>query len=158
MTNGSDGFSSTTSYTNSLDNGLTPYTSTTGKGLSDPIAVIPKPSGSSLGYLQDLGKSFSFLNPHYHFPSFWSWSLTYEIAPTKRDAFSVSYIGNRVPNNPENNNINQISPQWNAQCDIERGGKLADTPLPTRSPTHIQGKSDFAGGDYYSPDAISGSY
>ncbi len=36
--------------------------------------------------------------------------------------FSVSYVGNRVPNNPENININQISPQWNAQCDVERGG------------------------------------
>jgi len=164
-TNGSDGFSSTTSYTNSLNNGLTPYTAGPGPygtypdpnalGLKNPIAVIPKPSGSSLGYLQDLGKSFSFLNPNYHFPSFWSWSLTYEIAPTRRDAFSVSYIGNRVPDNPENNNINQISPQWNAQCDIERGGKSSNC-YNVANP--YQGKSDFAGGDYYSPDTISGSY
>jgi hypothetical protein len=154
-TNGSDGFSSSTSYTNSLNNGLTPYTSTTGQGLSNPIPAIPKPDGAKLGYLQDLGKSFSFLNPNYHFPSFWSWSLAYEIAVSKHDVVSVSYVGNRVPNNPENNNINQIAPWWNAQCDIERGGnsnKCGNVANP------FQGKSDFAGGDYYSPDAIPGSY
>ena len=45
-TNGSDGFSSSASYTNSLNNGLTPYTATTGQGLSNPIPVVPQPSGS----------------------------------------------------------------------------------------------------------------
>jgi len=158
-TNNSDGFSSSTSYTNSLNNGLTPYTSTTGQGLSNPISVIPKPDGAKLGYLQDLGKSFSFLNPNYHFPSFWSWSLAYEIAVSRHDVVSVAYVGNRVPNNPENNNINLISPQWNAQCDVERGGnrQLCDAASgQVKNP--FQGKSDFAGGDYYSPETISGSY
>jgi hypothetical protein len=159
-TNGSDGFSSSTSYTNSLNNGLTPYTSTTGQGLSNPIPVIPKPDGAKLGHLQDLGKSFSFLNPNYHFPSFWSWSLSYEVALTKHDVVSVSYVGNRVPNNPENNNINQIAPWWNAQCDIERGGNpnICNNSAIGKVKNPFQGKSDFAGGDYYSPDTISGSY
>jgi hypothetical protein len=51
---------------------------------------------------------------------------------------SVSYVGNLVPNNLENNNINQISPAWNAQCDVERGGnrQRSATALPARSPTH----------------------
>jgi hypothetical protein len=109
--------------------------------------------------LQDLGKKISFLNPNYHFPSFWSWSLAYEIAPTRHDVFSVSYVGNRVPDNPENNNINQISPAWNAQCDIERGG---DRQLCDGSAGQVtnpfQGNSYFAGSDYYSPNTISGSY
>jgi len=160
MTNGSDGFSSKTNYTNSLNNGLTPYTSTTGQGLSNPISVVPKPSGASLGYLQDLGKSFSFLNPHYQTPSFWSWSLNYEMAVTKHDVFSVSYVGSRVPNNQENDNINQISPQWNAQCDVERGGdhNICDSSATGQSTNPFQGKSAFAGGDYYSPGTLSKSY
>jgi hypothetical protein len=160
MTNGSDGFSSKTNYTNSLDNGLTPYTSTTGQGLSNPIPVVPKPSGASLGYLQNLGKSFSFINPHYQTPSFWSWSLSYEMAVAKHDVFSVSYVGSRVPNNQENDNINQISPQWNAQCDVERGGdhNICDNSATGQTTNPFQGKSAFAGGDYYSPGTLSKSY
>jgi hypothetical protein len=167
ITNGSDGWGSWTNYTNSLDNGLTPYTavnhpsgSSTPQGLSNPIPIVPKQSEASLGYLQDLGKSFSFANPNYQTPSFWSWSLAYEMAVTKHDVFSISYVGTRVPNNPENNNINQISPQWNAQCDAERGGNpdtCNNAPIgKVKNP--FQNKSDFAGGDYYSPDTISGSY
>jgi hypothetical protein len=156
--NGSDGFSGSTSYTNSLNNGLTPYTSTTGQGLGNPIPVVPQPSGASLSYLQDLGKSFSFLNPNYHIPSFWSWSLNYEIAPTRRDAFSVSYIGNRVPNNPENNNINQISPAWNAQCDVERGGnrQLCDGSAGQIANPFL-GLSAFGGSSYYNSTTLSKS-
>jgi hypothetical protein len=159
ITNGADGFSSSTNYTNSLNNGLTPYTATTGQGLSNPIPVIPQSSGASLGYLQDLGKKISYANPNYHFPAFWSWSLAYEIAVSKRDIVSVGYVGNRVPNNPENNNINQISPEWNAQCDVERGGNhnLCDTATGQVA-NPFQGKSAFAGGDYYSPNTLPSSY
>lgn len=157
-TNGSDGFSSSTSYTNSLNNGLTPYTATTGQGLSNPIPVVPQPSGSSLGYLQDLGKSITFFNPNYHIPSFWSWSLTYEVAPTKHDMISVSYVGNRVPNLPENININQISPQWNAQCDVERGGnrQLCDGPAGQVTNPFV-GIAAFGGSGYYNSTTISRS-
>lgn len=156
--NGSDGFSSSASYTNSLDNGVTPYTSTTGQGLSNPIPVVPQPSGASLGYLQDLGKSFSYYNPNYKIPGLWSWSLSYEIAPTRRDTFSVSYVGNRVPNNPESANINQISPQWNAQCDVERGG---DRQLCDSSTGQIANPflniGGFAGTGYYNSTTLSKS-
>ena len=156
--NGSDGFSSSASYTNSLDNGVTPYTATTGLGLSNPIPVVPLPSGASLGYSQDLGKSFSFLNPNYQIPALWSWSLTYEMAPTKHDVFSVSYVGNRVPNNPESTNINQISPQWNAQCDIERGGDRQLCDSSTGQITNpFQGIAGFAGTGYYSSNTLSKS-
>jgi hypothetical protein len=158
MTNNADGFSGSTSYNNSLNNGLTPYTATTGQGLSNPIAVVPLPTGSSLGYLQDLGKSFSFINPNYQTPAFWSWSLTYEIAPTRHDAFSVSYIGNRVPNNPENNNINEISPTWNAQCDVERGGnrQLCDGSAGQIANPFL-GIAAFGGSSYYNSTTLSKS-
>ncbi len=156
--NGSEGFSSSASYTNSLNNGLTPYTSTTGQGLSNPIPVVPQPSGSSLGYLAGLGKSFTFLNPNFRIPGLWSWSLTYEIAPTRRDIFSVSYIGNRVPNNPTDTNINPISPQWNAQCDVERGGnrQLCDSATGQIANPFL-GISGFAGTGYFNSSTISKS-
>jgi hypothetical protein len=157
-TNGSDGFSSSTSYTNSLDNGLTPYTSTTGQGLSNPIPVVPQPTGSSVGSLEDLGKSITFFNPNYHIPSLWSWSLAYEMAVTKHDVVSVSYVGNRTPNLPENNNINQISPQWNAQCDVERGGnrQLCDGAAGQIANPFL-GIAAFGGSSYYNSTTLSKS-
>ena len=153
-----DGFSSSASYTNSLDNGVTPYTATTGQGLANPIPVVPQPTGSSLGYSQDLGKSFSFYNPNYQIPALWSWSLAYEIAPTRSDVFSVSYVGSRVPNNPESTNINAISPQWNAQCDVERGGdrQLCDGDAGQIANPFI-GISGFSGTSYYNATTLSKS-
>jgi hypothetical protein len=158
-TNGSDGFSSSTSYTNSLNNQLTPYTATTGQGLSNPIPVIPQPSGASLGYLQDLGKSFSYFNPRYHIPAFWSWSVAYEVALTKHDVVSVSYVGNRTPNLPENNNINMISPLWNAQCDVERGGNpnICNNTATGQVANPFLGISAFGGSSYYNSTTLSGS-
>jgi hypothetical protein len=72
---GSDGFSTSTSYISTMDNGMTPYTgcstgslsagTCSGPGFTNPIATVLQPTGSSLGYLQDLGSSLSFYNPHY---------------------------------------------------------------------------------------------
>ena len=156
--NGSDGFSSFTPYTNSLDGGVTPFTAQNGgQGLGNPIPVVKKPTGSSLGYLQDLGNSFSFTNPHYQRPQFWQYSLTYEIAPTKNDIVNVSYVGNRVPNQPESTNINIGSPQWNAQCDVERGGnrQLCDNPTYADIANPFQGIPAFEGSSYYTASVIS---
>jgi hypothetical protein len=154
--NGSDGFSNSTSYTNSLDGGITPYTATTGQGLSNPIPVVKRPTGSSLGYLQDLGSSPSFTNPNYKHPALWQYSLTYEITPTKRDLFGVSYVGNRVPNNPERTNINIGSPQWDAQCDIERGGnrQLCDNHPKYDIANPFLGVPAFAGSSYYNSTGL----
>ena len=154
--NGSDGFSSSASYTNSLNNGLTPYTATTGQGLSNPIPVVPLPSGASLGYLQDLGKSFSFYNPNYKIPGLWSYSVTYEIALSKRDMVSVGYVGTRVPNNPESTNVNPISPSWNAQCDVERGGNPNVCNTATGQVANpFLGIAAFGGTSYYNSTTIS---
>ncbi len=156
--NGSDGFSNTTQYTNSLDGGVTPYTATNGGlGLSDPIAVVKMPTGSSLGYLQDLGSNITYTNRNYHLPSFWQYTVTYEIAATKDDVISASYVGNRVPNQPENTNINIGSPQWNAHCDVERGGnrQLCDDPTYGDIANPFQNVAGFEGSGYYSSSVIS---
>lgn len=158
-TNGSDGFSSYSSYTNSLDNGITPYTASTGLGLSNPIPIVSQPAGASRGYMQDLGQSFSFVNPHYKIPAFWSYSLTYEAALTNRDVISVSYVGNRVPNNAVSDNINHVSSQWNAQCDVERGGDrhICDDTATGQIANPFVGIAGFAGSSYYTSPIISKS-
>jgi hypothetical protein len=150
-TNNADGFSSYTPYTNSLDNGVTPYTATTGQGLSNPYSAIAKPLGSSNGYLQDLGSNITFLNPKFHVPSLWSYSLTYEVALSRRDVVNVSYVGNRVPNNPVSDDINHISPTWNAQCDIERGGNrlICDDTATGQVANPFVGIHGFEASSYY---------
>ncbi len=155
-TDSTDGFSASTTYTNSLNGGLTPYTSTTGQGFSDPLATIIQPNGNSLGLLQDLDKGISFYNHNYHVPILWNYSLTYEAQLTKRDTISLAYVGNRVPNGAVTNNINNTTPQYNAQCDLERGG----TPVPCSSPANqianpFLGLSAFAGTGFYNSTTIS---
>jgi hypothetical protein len=80
------------------------------------------------------------------------------MAVSRRDVFSVSYIGNRVPNLPENININQIAPQWNAQCDVERGGnrQLCDGSSGQIANPFL-GIAAFGGSGYYNSTTLSKS-
>ena len=158
-TDSTDGFSSSTSYNNSNNGGLTPYTATNGGyGFSEPIPTLIQPSGSSLGYMQDLDKGISFTNPNFHVPVLWNYSLTYEAQITKRDTINVAYVGNRVPNGTVTNNLNMSSPQYNAQCDLERGGNpaLCSSPL-NQIANPFLGVAAFAGTGYYTSTTISKS-
>ena len=134
-TNGTTGFSTSSAYGNSVDNGVTPYTAcpqgtstpgypncTGGLGLANPIPLVAKPLGSALGYSVNVGNGITYTNPHYQLPRFWDYSMWYQYAVTKRDVVSVGYVGNRIPNNPVTYNQNLASPQWNANCDVERTG------------------------------------
>lgn len=157
--NGTDGFSSYTNYTNSLNGGVTPYTATTKLGLSDPIPTVNKPTGASLGYLQDLGDGFNFYNPHYKIPSLWSYSMTYEVGLTQHDVADISYVGNIVPDSPVSFNINHVSAGWDAMCDVERGGNhhICDDISTGQIANPFKGISAFEGTSYYSADTLSKS-
>ncbi|MDR3738579.1 MAG: carboxypeptidase regulatory-like domain-containing protein [Terracidiphilus sp.] len=157
--NSSAGFSASTSYTNSLDNGITPYTATTGQGLSNPFPTFQQPTGSSLGYMQNLGQSFSFINPQLHVPSSWNYNLLFEIAPTRRDIVTLGYVGNRQPNELVSDNINLYSAQWKAQCDIESGGNrhLCDDPDKGYVANPYFGMPEFAASYYGTNPTLSKS-
>ena len=164
---GTDGFTSSTSYIASNDNGITPYTACatgsvnagtcSGPGLTDPISTIIKPTGSSKGYLEDLGDSTSFRNPREQVPAIWSYSLTYEAGITKNDTLNVSYVGNHEPNAAVTDNINRNSPSWNAQCDIERGGNhsYCDNTSTGYITNPFKGVAGFKGTSYYTNSVMS---
>lgn len=169
-TNGTSGFSASTSYTNSLDGGITPYTATTAQGLSNPIPTVLKPTGSSLGALQSIGgNSLSFWNPKYHIPAQWNYSLSFEWAPTKYDTLEVAYVGDRSPNNGISDDLNHISPAWNAACDVERtplyGSYSAtngihhycDDTSTSQIANPFRGVAQFNGTGYYSSSTLSKS-
>ena len=158
-TNGNDGFFSSTSYIASTNNGLTPYTATNGGGFTDPIATVVQPTGASLGLLQDVGKSITFTNPHLHIPAFWNYSMELQGQLTKHDTVTIAYVGNRVPNGTVTNNLNKISPQWNAQCDLERGGNhnLCDSSTTGQIVNPFLGIAAFQGTGYYNSSTLSKS-
>jgi hypothetical protein len=165
--NGQAGFSTTTSYVDSIDNGLTPYTVSSGEGLANPYAAVNQPVGSSQGYLTNLGNSFTFMNPKYKIPSFWNYSLTYEVALSKHDVVTASYVGNLTPDGATDDNINHPSSAFYQQCNGEAVGFNAANPVrlacqnvsasnPVGSVVNpFQGVAAYAGSGYYSPQYIS---
>jgi Carboxypeptidase regulatory-like domain len=164
-TNGNAGFATSTNYVPSLDGGLTPYTATTGQGLSNPFQAVTQPTGASLGYLTSLGNGFTFYNPRYHIPQFWNYNLTLEAAVTKHDVVSIGYVGNIVPDGPVTDNINHPSAAFYQQCNGEAVGWASDPRLICDNqsasntqgfePNPFQGVAAFAGSGYYGPALIS---
>jgi hypothetical protein len=151
-TNSNVGFSATTNYTNSLDNGVTPY-----GHLSDPFSSFVKPTGSSLGYLTGLGGSFSFTNPNYRIPRLLQYSVSVQRALSSRDVIDLSYSGTTTQNLDGSDNINHISPTLQASCDIERGGnrQVCDSTATGQVNSPFYQVPAFSGTSYYSTKTIS---
>lgn len=170
---GQSGFATSTSYTSSCDNGEKPFTGDTttdcagaGLGLANPIPIVNQPVGARNGYYQNLGQGINFINPNYHIPALWSYSLTYEAALSRRDTASVSYVGNISPDLPVAYNINSPSTSFYAQCDAFRAGFSGNSADPTylkcqNSATQVAnpflGLNGFQGSGYYgNPTVYSG--
>jgi hypothetical protein len=129
------GYSANTGYVNSTDGGLTPYTATTGQGLSNPIPFIEQPTGYSLGYETGLGNSsYTFYNPKYRIPQFWNYSMTLEAAVTKHDVVQIAYVGNLAPDEAVTNNLNHVSPQSLERCNGEAVGWSSPSVTWTSGP------------------------
>jgi hypothetical protein len=151
--NGNGGFASSTSYTNSLNNGITPY-----GHLSDPYPSFVQPLGSSQGLATGAGGSLSFINPNYRIPSVWQYSVSVEQLLTSRDTLDISATSTRAHGLPGSDDINHVSAAYYAQCDVERGGnrQLCDGsgyPAKVANPFYQVGA--FKGTSYYSTSTIS---
>jgi len=151
-TDSTAGFSSTTNYTNSLNNGLTPY-----GHLSDPFPTFVKPTGPSLGYLTGLGGTFSFTNPRYQIPRLLQYSVSVQRSLTSRDIVDLSYSGTRTQNLDASDNINHISPTLQASCDVERGGnrQVCDSTATGQVQNPFYQVAAFSGTSFYSTQTIS---
>jgi len=130
---GLTGFSANTTYIASLNNGQTPnpYANI---GNPFPQGVTPI-TGSSAGLLTALGQGGTFpgfYDPSYKEQSYWGYSFGFQQQLTSHDVWGVSYVGSRTYNlSPVNTintsytigtDINQISPAWQSQCDLQSGG------------------------------------
>ncbi len=158
--NGNGGFSSTTNYTNSLDNGITPY-----GHLSDPFPSFVKPLGASAGLATGVGGGISFVNPNYRIPSVWQYSASVEQLLTKRDTLDISFSSTRAHGLPGSDDLNHISAAFQAQCDVNRGAPngarvtYCDSATSTQAnaPNPFIGAAGFLGTGYYSTATIKAS-
>ncbi len=155
------GFSSTTSYVNSPNGGLTPtnWNASTGccfgGNFNDPFPSITQPTGSSLGLLTSLGTGPSYLNPNFQIPNVWQFSFGIEEQFTRNDILELSYVGNRAPNNETSQNIDHWAASALAQCNVQMGGRheVCDNTY-SQDPTAIYG---YVPNPYYHIAAFAGS-
>lgn len=151
-----NGFSSSTSYVNSPNGGLTPINAPNfGGNLSDPFPSITQPTGSSLGLLTNLGNGQSYLNPNFQIPNVWQYSIGIEQQFTRNDTMELSYVGNRGPNNETSQNINHWNGQQEALCNVQMGGRheVCDNTY-SQDHTAILG---YVPNPYYHVPAFAGS-
>ena len=150
-----NGFTSSTAYTSSLNNGITPY-----GNLANPFPTFVQPTGPSLGLATSVGGGLTFVNPNYKIPAVWQYSASVEQLLTKRDTLDISVSSTRAYGLPGSDDINHVSTAWYAQCDVERGGnrQLCDgTAAPAKVTSPFYNVSAFAGTAYGSTSTISSS-
>lgn len=106
----SEGFSASTTYTSSTNNGLTPPTNT----LSNPFpGGFAQATGSSQGASTFLGQAISFLAPVQHDPYSERWNLGLQHSLTGSTLFEVLYQGNHSLHLPiAQQNLNAIRTQY----------------------------------------------
>jgi hypothetical protein len=149
------GYSSTTTYTGTLDGGVTPL-----NNLSNPFPTFQAPLGNCGGNQSqcletNAGQSLSFYNPHFKFNPVINSSFGFERQLTKSDTIEVSYAGMRAYNTTYSDDLNHISAAAQAACDPERGGAQSNCTSGASTGTIGYITNPFKG---LAPFAASGTY
>jgi hypothetical protein len=143
------GYNYETSFSASLDGNKTPNAT-----IDNPYpSGITQPPGSSLGLRTDLGQGPWYLNPKYHTPSIWTFSLGFERSFLKNNTINVDYVGSRGFNLDKSDNINRYPVDQLTPCNLEQGGdpNVCDNNYVTNP---FKGISGFEGSNYYSASTI----
>jgi hypothetical protein len=145
------GWSSTTAFTATQDNGMSPSST-----LTNPFPDgIVAPTGSSTGGYTDLGQGPWFINPNYKTPGIWQYSFGIQQQFLKADTLEISYAGSHAFHQDSSDNINHWSSTYQAKCNIEMGGSYHVCDDPTNYATNpFKGISYFSGSDYYTAPTI----
>lgn len=144
----SQGFSSSTNYTSSINFGQSTFGGTL---LDNPFPVIAKPLGASLGLESSLGNSFNVVNPHFKMPGVVNYSLGVERKIGQHASIDVSYVGNHGYNMDSADNINQISASYAATCNLEMGASVATYNNCINTTGDRSVPNPFVGRDEFSP-------
>lgn len=115
------GFTSDTTYVSSSTNGTT----VNGNLISNPFPTIAKPLGASRGLESSLGNGFDVVNPNFKIPMVLNYSFGVERQIGEHTTVDASYVGSHGLNMETSENINHISAQYAASCNLEMGATVA---------------------------------
>lgn len=115
------GFTADTTYVSSTTNGTT----VDGNLINNPFPTITKPKGSSLGLESSLGNYFDVVNPNFKVPLVVNYSLGVERQIGAHTTVDISYVGTHGVDMATSDNINHISAQYAASCNLEMGITVA---------------------------------
>ncbi len=144
------GFSTSTSITNSLDNGRTPIANI----LSNPYPNgLLKPTGASLGTATFVGQNPSWFDPGFQIPSVWQFSLGFQYRTSANATIEVSYVGSRSYNLNMQKDTNVIPLSVRKACDFIEGGdaRVCSAQLPNP----FKGVAAFNGTSFYTSNTLS---
>ncbi len=115
----SNGFSQSTSVIASNDGNRTPT-----YALANPFPNgVEAPPGASLGPLTFLGRNPNFSNPNFVVPNVHQFSIGIQRELPWKVSLEVSYVGSRTYQmQSEWRGVNEPSAEFQAQCDVTRGG------------------------------------
>jgi len=116
------GFSQATNYVSSTDAGQT----VNGNLISSPFPVISKPAGSSLGLESELGDGFSVVDRDFKIPGVLNYSLGAERQLGQHTTVNVSYVGSQNFHGDSADNINHVSENFQAGCNMEMGSTVTN--------------------------------
>jgi hypothetical protein len=115
------GFAADTSYISSTDYGQT----INGNLISNPFPTIAQPTGSSQGLLTSMGNSFNVVNRNFKIPGVLNFSFGLERQIGQHTSIDLSYVGNHAFDQDTASNINPVSEQFQAGCNLEMGATAA---------------------------------
>lgn len=146
-----NGFSTSTSITNTIDGGRTPLLT-----LSNPYPTgILSPTGSSAGAATFVGRGPSWFDPGFQNPSVWQYSLGLQYQVGRNSTIEASYVGSRSYNLNMSAAYNLFAGglAQRQKCDYLEGGNAAFCNVQVPNP--FQGISAFLGTGDYTATTIS---
>ena len=145
-----NGFSTSTTVTNSLDGGRTPIANT----LSNPYpSGILSPTGASAGAATFVGRNPSWFDNGFVVPSVWQFSVGFQYQITKSAMLDASYVGSRSYNLNMNAQYNIPTLAVRKTCNLLEGGLPANCDASVPNP--FKGIAAFNGTSYYTSNTIS---
>ncbi len=145
-----NGFSTSTSATNSNDGGRTPIANV----LSNPFPMgINFPVGSSQGSLAWAGRDFSWFDSNFRTPYVWQFSYGFQYQVNKASTLEVTYVGSRGKDMTHEKAFNIPSIDVRKKCLLQEGGSpiFCDSQVPNP----FKGVDAFKGTSWYTANTLS---
>jgi len=160
------GYSTSTSYSGSTPTAAGSSTLITPlQNMADPFPVFQQPTGNCAGdkttcLATNVGQNISFQNPNYHPPAYLESSLAIQRQFGLRDVIEIAYAGTRAYGLPYSADINHISTNAQAACDVLRGGTALNCTQQYGTTPAAGTSVGFVPNPFYhvAPFAASGNY